>query len=341
MEYKLNLEAYAWAVENLGDNNNETQRLTDCLAAPCIDIGNAKEALKYAQKNQILCIKLYGKNSRDAMESYVKIAQCYNDLGNYRAAEATVKKVMDNYKNLSDELEIYMFLKACDVYFQICKHLEKIDTMLELSEKVIQICIIGGETSGYSFYIENAYDAKAFALNYIGKYNEAIEAEKQCIAHSIKLYGENHPYTLNSENYLSNLYCDAGRYDEALKLSRKLVKLHDELKLTYPDLYSKKLTLAEILTEKNEYDKAEKLFSEIKSLIDEENDNYGSAGFDFAYAKLCRKKENNTLSLGYAKKSLEKYSEFFDENSSDIKKIKEFIENMKEDIKNETCKNCL
>lgn len=263
----------------------------------------------------------------------ITLAECYNDLCNYSAAETAITKVMDRYKNLSDEHEIYMYLKACDVYFQICKQLEKTDTMLQLSEKVIQLCITGGESSGYSFYIDNAYNAKAFALNFVGKYNEAIESQKQCIAHSIKLLGENHPYTLNSEDYLSILYYDAGRYDEALKLSRKLVKLHDELKLTYPDLYSKKLTLAEILTETENFEEAEKYFSEIKELIDEENDKYGFANFNFDYAKLCRKKGNVTLSLEYAKKSLEKYSEFLDENSSDIKEVKEFIENVKEEMK--------
>lgn len=126
------------------------------------------------------------------------------------------------------------------------------------------VCKRTKETKGSKLDMFAAMQDLSQTLQHRGRHEEAQELQKKAIEISKALFGDVHPYTLESNSILVSMYTEQDRLDEAEALQINVVSMaEDVLGRTHPHFLSYKSKLASIHFSRRDYDKATSLYLQI------------------------------------------------------------------------------
>lgn len=161
----------------------------------------------------------------DTGATILNAAQAYLSLGNYTESERFVLRFLDISKkraadNVHEDVAVAMKCLA-QVYHRTHRSALALETLNEALETVKKM--------HHSTHPEVASILNDIAtMNYeCGKFNEAIDAFKQCLEIDIKIMKQQKSF-VNISTTISNLFhilCKAGRFREAVEINLKLIDI--------------------------------------------------------------------------------------------------------------------
>jgi len=184
------------------------------LATVTADMGDKKDALKWAEQALIVRRELYGDDHSDTATSLANVAGCYSLLGEHDKALAlgwqalVIKRKLfgDNHTDTA-----YALGNIASYYHS----LREFDKALEFGQQALDIrCMqLGEEHPDTATSLNNV----SIYLSSLNRKNEALELSQQALAIRQKLLGESHPDTILSYHSVIYGLLHNGRKPQAIQ----------------------------------------------------------------------------------------------------------------------------